>query len=88
MDSRQVACSVFGHPSRAFTVKLWNGSTLPAHFDRAPGSELVLRDADAVELFVPPVSERRLAEAYIAQYESSEQTARTMRRVTMREVHP
>ena len=67
MDSLQVAHSVFGDPSRAFTVKLWDGSMLRADIDRAPGSELVIRDVGALELFVPPVSERRLAEAYIGE---------------------
>ena len=65
MNSRQVASTVFGHPSRTFSVKLWDGSKLPAPFNRAPGSVLVLHAPEALDLFVPPISERRLAEAYI-----------------------
>ena len=49
MDARQVARAIFADPSRAFTVKLWDGSTLPAHVDRARGSALVIRDEAAVE---------------------------------------
>src|SRR5262245_51382914 len=67
MDARQMVRAVFADPSRAFTVKLWDGSVLPAHVDRARGSTLVIHDASAVDLFLAPVSERRLAEAYIDQ---------------------
>ena len=48
MNSRQVASTVFGHPSRTFSVKLWDGSKLPAYFNRAPGSVLVLHAPEAL----------------------------------------
>ncbi len=65
MEALEVVRAIFADPSRAFTVKLWDGSTLPAYVDRAPGSALVLHDASAVDALLAPISEKRLAEAYI-----------------------
>src|SRR5689334_378312 len=66
MDAKRVAVRLLPEPSRTFGVTLWDGTRLDPPTDRAPASRLVLRAAKAVKALVPPITERRLAEAFIA----------------------
>ncbi len=66
MDPRVVAARLFDSPSRGFAVELWDGTALPPPRDAGPHGRVALRSALALEAFLPPASERRLAEAIIA----------------------
>ena len=66
MDPVQIASELFASPTRAFAVRLWDGLDLPAGRDEGVAGRLVLRHPRALAAFLPPVSERRLAEAFIA----------------------
>lgn len=57
--------TLFGPPSRGFEVALWDGTVLPAAAP-APEGRLVLKTPAAAEVLAPPASERRAAEAFIA----------------------
>lgn len=65
MDPARIASDLFASASRSFAVRLWNGTVLPAARDGGVRGTLVLRDPRALEAFVPPAAEHRLAEAYI-----------------------
>jgi len=65
MDPRRVATELFAGPSRTFAVRLWDGTDLPPAGDDGLRGRLVLRDPRALEAFVPPAAERRLAEAFM-----------------------
>jgi cyclopropane-fatty-acyl-phospholipid synthase len=65
MDPRALAARLFESPSRGFLVELWDGTALPPSSDPGLHGRVVLRSARALESFLPPASERRLAEAII-----------------------
>jgi cyclopropane-fatty-acyl-phospholipid synthase len=65
MDAVELAKSVFDDGTRNFAVELWDGSLLPAEQDAVPGSRVALCRPETLSFFLPPTSERRLAEAYI-----------------------
>jgi cyclopropane-fatty-acyl-phospholipid synthase len=64
MDLAQVARELFESPSREFTVRLWDGTTLVPARGRVEG-RVVLRTPHALYALLPPVSERRLADAVL-----------------------
>jgi cyclopropane-fatty-acyl-phospholipid synthase len=64
MDPVDVARLLFAPDSRAFAVRLWDGTVLPPGRDAVNGT-VVLRDPDVLEAFYPPAAERGLAEAYL-----------------------
>jgi cyclopropane-fatty-acyl-phospholipid synthase len=65
MTPARIAADLFASPTRTFAVRLWDGTELPA----APGAgvrgRVVLRRPEALEAFLPPAAEHRLAEAFI-----------------------
>jgi cyclopropane-fatty-acyl-phospholipid synthase len=65
MDLRNAAQSLFNQPSRSFSVKLWDGTLLPAPRDPVRG-QVVFRTPFALLALVPPASEQRIAERFIA----------------------
>jgi cyclopropane-fatty-acyl-phospholipid synthase len=65
MDPRRVAVEIFADASRAFPVRLWDGTELPPARDEGLRGRVVLRDERALEALVPPAAERRLAEAFM-----------------------
>lgn len=65
MDAARIASELFASPSRAFAVRLWNGVVHPPERDEGVRGTLVLRDPRAIDVFVPPAAEVRLAEAFL-----------------------
>ena len=65
MNPAELASAIFAHGSRTFAVELWDGTVFAPEHDAVPGSRVVLRRPEVVSLFLPPSSERRLAEAYM-----------------------
>jgi cyclopropane-fatty-acyl-phospholipid synthase len=65
MDLARIASELFASPSRTFAVRLWNGQVLPPERDGRVRGALVLHDPRAIEAFVPPAAEVRLAEAFL-----------------------
>jgi cyclopropane-fatty-acyl-phospholipid synthase len=65
MDLVQTARELFDSPSREFAVELWDGTVLAPARDGAVQGKLVLDTPRALEALVPPVSERRMAEAFL-----------------------
>ncbi len=65
MDAIRLAAELFAGPSRRFAVRLWDGTELPPGRDEGLRGCVVLRDPRALESFVPPAAERRLAEAFM-----------------------
>lgn len=65
MDAVRIASELFASDSRSFAVRLWNGTVLPPARDVGVRGTVVLRTPGALEAFVPPAAERRLAEAII-----------------------
>jgi cyclopropane-fatty-acyl-phospholipid synthase len=65
MTHERAAAELFAGPSRAFAVRLWNGTVLPAARDRGVRGCVVLRDPGALDAFFPPAAELRLAEAIL-----------------------
>jgi cyclopropane-fatty-acyl-phospholipid synthase len=65
MDARALAQAFFDEPSRAFAVRLWDGTLLEAPRPTIAAGEVQLRDPDVALDLLPPASERRLAEAFI-----------------------
>jgi cyclopropane-fatty-acyl-phospholipid synthase len=65
MDRQRLAAELFRGPSRSFAVRLWNGAVLPPERGGGPAGAVVLRDPSALEDFLPPAAEARLAEAYM-----------------------
>lgn len=63
MDPTRIAAEVFSGPSRSFAVRLWDGTELPPARHTGVRGCVVLRDRRALEAFVPPAAEHRLAEA-------------------------
>src|SRR5512146_2333713 len=66
MDTVRLATLLFSSDSRPFPVRLWNGAELPPARDAGVRGTVVLRIPEALEAFLPPAAERRLAEAIIA----------------------
>jgi cyclopropane-fatty-acyl-phospholipid synthase len=65
MDPARIAAELFASGSRSFTVRLWDGTVLPAERDGGARGSVVLRDPDALDAFFPPAAEPRLAEAVL-----------------------
>jgi cyclopropane-fatty-acyl-phospholipid synthase len=65
MDPARTARELFDSGSRSFAVRLWSGEVLPAARDAGVRGTVVLRAPEAVEAFLPPAAERRLAEAFL-----------------------
>jgi cyclopropane-fatty-acyl-phospholipid synthase len=65
MTPERLAAELFSGPSRAFAVRLWNGTELPPARDEGVRGRVVLRDPRALEGFLPPAAELRLAEAFL-----------------------
>jgi cyclopropane-fatty-acyl-phospholipid synthase len=65
MTPERIAAELFSGPTRAFAVRLWNGTELPPARDEGVRGRLVLRDARALEALLPPAAELRLAEAFL-----------------------
>ncbi len=65
MDSLRLARRIFDSPTRAFPVRLWDGTTLGPARDEGLRGVVALRSPRALEALVPPAAERRLAEACI-----------------------
>ncbi|HET7825097.1 MAG TPA: class I SAM-dependent methyltransferase [Anaeromyxobacter sp.] len=65
MTPERMAAELFSGPSRAFAVRLWDGTELPPARDEGVRGRLVLRHPRALEAFLPPAAELRLAEAFL-----------------------
>jgi cyclopropane-fatty-acyl-phospholipid synthase len=65
MDPARTARAIFDSPTRAFEVRLWDGTPLPAARGGGPPARLVVRRPEALSAFLSRRSERRLAEAYL-----------------------
>lgn len=67
MDPAGLARLIFrdDDPTRGFTVRLWDGSTLASQGNAAASGTVVLTAPEAIALLLPPASERRLAEAFM-----------------------
>ncbi len=65
MDLVQAARELFESPSRAFAVRLWDGTVLAPPGDGGAHGQVVLERAAGLEALLPPVSERRIAEAFL-----------------------
>jgi cyclopropane-fatty-acyl-phospholipid synthase len=65
MDLVKATTQLFESPSRAFAVRLWDGTVLPPGRDEGIDGQVVLTQPAVLGTLVPPVSERRLAEAYL-----------------------
>ncbi len=65
MEPARIAFELFSSPSRTFAVRLWDGSVLPPEKDDGVRGAVVLRDPRALEAFLPPAAEHRLAEAFL-----------------------
>jgi cyclopropane-fatty-acyl-phospholipid synthase len=67
MDLARAAAEMFADPSRTFPVRLWDGTLLHPHPGGAPVRGcLVLASRRAVAALLPPASERRIAESFLA----------------------
>ena len=65
MTPERLAAALFSGPSRAFAVRLWDGTELPPTREPAVRGRVVLRDPRVVDALLPPASELRLAEAFV-----------------------
>ncbi len=65
MDPVRVASDLFASESRTFPVRLWDGTLLPPARDAGVLGTVVLRSPQALDAFLPPAVERRLAEEII-----------------------
>jgi cyclopropane-fatty-acyl-phospholipid synthase len=63
MDPTKIAAALFDDVNRSFVVRLWDGTNLVPPRTHAAGS-IVLRRAEALRLFVPPVDEDELADGF------------------------
>ena len=64
MTLSETASAIFAGPSRAFAVRLWDGTLLPPARDAGVRGRLALQHPRALSAFVPP-SEHSLSEAYL-----------------------
>jgi cyclopropane-fatty-acyl-phospholipid synthase len=65
MEPARIASELFSSSTRSFAVRLWDGRILPAAIEAGVRGAVVLRDPRALEAFLPPAVEHRLAEAFI-----------------------
>jgi len=65
MDPARIASDLFASDTRSFAVRLWDGTVLPPARDEGVRGTLVLRTRGALDAFVPPAADRRLAEAVL-----------------------
>jgi cyclopropane-fatty-acyl-phospholipid synthase len=65
MDMIRAATQLFTGETREFPVRLWDGTTLPPARPTGLRATLVLTTPRALDAMVPPVSERKLSEAYL-----------------------
>ena len=65
MDESTLASELFASPTRAFAVRLWDGTDLPAPHAGGTRGRVVLRQPRALEAFLPPAAEHRVAEAVV-----------------------
>jgi len=65
MSMAGIARELFAGPSRAFPVRLWDGSLLAPARDLGVRGQLVLAHPRALAALLPLPSERRLTEAYL-----------------------
>lgn len=65
MTPTRIASELFSGPSRPFAVRLWDGTDLPAALDQGVRGRVLIRDPRALEGFLPPAAEHRLAEAFL-----------------------
>ncbi len=65
MDLVQATRELFESSSRAFPVRLWDGTVLPASSDAGPRGALALTSPRALDALLPPASEQRLAESFL-----------------------
>jgi cyclopropane-fatty-acyl-phospholipid synthase len=68
MEPDRLAAELFASESRSFPVRLWDGAVLPPARNEEIRGTVVLRDPRALEAFLPPAAEHRLAEAFIDGY--------------------
>lgn len=64
MEPVHLARQLFASDTRAFAVRLWDGTVLPAARGGVRGA-VVLREPRVLDAFLPPAVERPLAEAYL-----------------------
>jgi cyclopropane-fatty-acyl-phospholipid synthase len=65
MDALRTASALFASDARSFPVRLWDGTVLPPTRDVGVRGTVVVRDPRALEAFLPPAAEHRLAEAIL-----------------------
>ncbi|HEY6101461.1 MAG TPA: cyclopropane-fatty-acyl-phospholipid synthase family protein, partial [Anaeromyxobacter sp.] len=65
MTPGRIAAEMFSGPTRPFAVRLWDGTELPPAREAGVRGSVVLRHPRALEAFLPPSAEHRLAEAYL-----------------------
>jgi cyclopropane-fatty-acyl-phospholipid synthase len=65
MEPARIASELFSSASRSFAVRLWDGRVLPPASEDGVRGAIVLRDPRALEAFLPPAAEHRLAEAFL-----------------------
>jgi cyclopropane-fatty-acyl-phospholipid synthase len=65
MDLLRAATELFSGPTREFTVRLWDGTTLPPARGSSVRGAVVLTCPRALDAFLPPATERDLSEAYL-----------------------
>jgi cyclopropane-fatty-acyl-phospholipid synthase len=65
MDLIRATTQLFSGDSREFPVRLWDGTVLNAERPTALRATLVLTSPRALDAILPPVSERKLSEAYL-----------------------
>jgi cyclopropane-fatty-acyl-phospholipid synthase len=65
MEPARIASELFSSASRSFAVRLWDGRVLPPARDDGVRGAIVLTDPRALEAFLPPAAEHRLAEAFL-----------------------
>jgi cyclopropane-fatty-acyl-phospholipid synthase len=65
MDLIRATTQLFKGDTREFPVRLWDGTVLPVAKPTALRATLVLTTPRALDVLLPPVSERKLSEAYL-----------------------
>jgi cyclopropane-fatty-acyl-phospholipid synthase len=65
MEHARIASELFASSTRSFAVRLWDGTVLPPGRDDGVRGRVVLREPSALEEFLPPAAENRLAEAVL-----------------------
>lgn len=65
LDYRATLESLLDDPTRAFTVELWDGSTLPPRDGQPTVDRVILRAPEVATCLFPPVTETDIAKAFI-----------------------